>query len=490
MGSELQDSLEIHGYEYESEMPLQWVYYPEYEPWISFSERRKGDYYLCECSREAVKRWLSSQEPERHVLPKGEDSVLGYFVPKTSLRARNWDEMEKCGIFQKGVCHICAGHVPARRKDGEGCILRKYYSWYVDQALLAARGDVSQAECSVLSRFGVRRTDRFGMEEMLFLFAKGACRGLDVKHQAHLEVLRGLELDVWIPQLKVGLEYQGIQHYEAQNHWGGEAALIGVRERDNRKRQACEEHGIVLLEFRYDKRLDDYSVYRRLLWAQLIRDVTIDEIDIPDIRIRPSGPEWVRLNGRQKLGVLLELWVFEQMERKHIDQGVSRLKAAARVSMDFARRWPHFAGRTMGVAKTSIYNRYVKWQKLKRALMWQDGLKYRGLIVDKNSALESVGLTEEIARAFLRSWRYGVVGWAREHDVKREDVEALFKNDRRGSRDVAAMILKSMCLRERELLKDIREVKGNIKTIRMEERKLECRLNRLNRDLDMVTKRR
>ncbi len=61
-------------------------------------------------------------------------------------------------------------------------------------------------------------------------------------------LLNGLELDIYIPSLKIAIEYQG-------NYWHG---LEMVKERDDRKKQLCEEMGICLIEvwdddFKFDK---------------------------------------------------------------------------------------------------------------------------------------------------------------------------------------------------------------------------------------------
>ncbi|NMQ18390.1 hypothetical protein E4P82_03755 [Candidatus Competibacter phosphatis] len=48
---------------------------------------------------------------------------------------------------------------------------------------------------------------------------------LEVVHHYRGKELEGLEIDVWIPKLKIGIEYQGIQHFNVIKHWGGEDGL-------------------------------------------------------------------------------------------------------------------------------------------------------------------------------------------------------------------------------------------------------------------------
>lgn len=76
--------------------------------------------------------------------------------------------------------------------------------------------------------------------------------------------LEGLELDIYIPDLNLALEYQGQQHFHAVKHWGGEEALTALQERDKRKLSLCEERGINLFLVNYYDPLTEEFV-RQLL---------------------------------------------------------------------------------------------------------------------------------------------------------------------------------------------------------------------------------
>lgn len=67
--------------------------------------------------------------------------------------------------------------------------------------------------------------------------------------------LDGLELDIFLVEPSIGIEYQGVQHYEAIEHWGGVEGLEERKERDERTRELCEEHGVELVEVRHDENL-------------------------------------------------------------------------------------------------------------------------------------------------------------------------------------------------------------------------------------------
>lgn len=51
-------------------------------------------------------------------------------------------------------------------------------------------------------------------------------------------------LDIFIEDLKIGLEYQGAQHLRPVEYFEGEEAFKKTQERDKRKKQLCYENDI------------------------------------------------------------------------------------------------------------------------------------------------------------------------------------------------------------------------------------------------------
>jgi len=54
-------------------------------------------------------------------------------------------------------------------------------------------------------------------------------------------------LDIYFPDLNIGVEYQGRQHFEAVDFFGGEEALADSKVRDERKRIACMNNNCELI---------------------------------------------------------------------------------------------------------------------------------------------------------------------------------------------------------------------------------------------------
>ena len=58
-------------------------------------------------------------------------------------------------------------------------------------------------------------------------------------------------LDIYLPQYNIGIEYQGIQHYEAVERFGGEKGLIQTQIRDRKKKDLCQQNNLILVEWPY-----------------------------------------------------------------------------------------------------------------------------------------------------------------------------------------------------------------------------------------------
>jgi len=65
---------------------------------------------------------------------------------------------------------------------------------------------------------------------------------------------------VWIPEIKMAIEYNGLQHYEPVEFFGGQKGFEDTVNRDNRKRKKCKEHNVYLLEVRKGYKWDDVKI--------------------------------------------------------------------------------------------------------------------------------------------------------------------------------------------------------------------------------------
>ncbi|GAI56939.1 unnamed protein product, partial [marine sediment metagenome] len=63
----------------------------------------------------------------------------------------------------------------------------------------------------------------------------------------------------YIPSLKLAFEYQGQQHFQPLQVWGGQKALQDLRVRDAHKVEICNKLGVKLITIDYTEPLvEDY----------------------------------------------------------------------------------------------------------------------------------------------------------------------------------------------------------------------------------------
>ncbi len=60
--------------------------------------------------------------------------------------------------------------------------------------------------------------------------------------------LDGQRFDIWLPELNAAIEYNGLQHYEPIDFFGGEEGFEATTNRDEAKREKCESNDTFLLE--------------------------------------------------------------------------------------------------------------------------------------------------------------------------------------------------------------------------------------------------
>ena len=86
----------------------------------------------------------------------------------------------------------------------------------------------------------------------------------DAIYQYRDKWLNMQSLDIYIPSLKIGIEYQGKQHFEPVSFFGGEEGLEKNKERDLRKKNVCQNNGVTLIYWNYYEPINPVTFKEKL----------------------------------------------------------------------------------------------------------------------------------------------------------------------------------------------------------------------------------
>jgi hypothetical protein len=100
----------------------------------------------------------------------------------------------------------------------------------------------------------------------LFDILKNIFPNTSIEKEHYLIDTRSLRLDFYLEfeNRMIGIEYQGIQHFEEVDYFGGENKLVKQKEWDENKRKICENLGIELIYFYHYENLSEELVRKKL----------------------------------------------------------------------------------------------------------------------------------------------------------------------------------------------------------------------------------
>lgn len=221
--------------------------------WIEFGCKICGTTYFCECFRVAIEKF------KKTALEQISGYVEGW--PHDFIRAY---ERSK---FRVNTCHLCAN----TKSDMMYChpmygsSVMVNYGAYVKKTAIEEDIDDKKAENKIRDKLGIPRIGEGWINEtqlyktICYLFPS-----FSVIREASPDWLGKQRIDIYIPDLKLAIEYQGQQHYEPVDIFGGEEALEKNKKMDKRKKLLCQKNEIDIIYFRHDENLTLEFVEKRL----------------------------------------------------------------------------------------------------------------------------------------------------------------------------------------------------------------------------------
>lgn len=290
------------------ELPLPFVHHPSPNgAFIGFSEGIDTDIFFCECQKEAIENYLAIRKlcPLANYTNLRTNPLDGMLFPEdVSLLSKS---IQNYTIkYKPHLCYKC-NHVIPKNKN--------YLNWYYNQEYFnngidptnIRLGVVLQDKCSaeisnalnlelkllqlndsingglierniikngsistiimnkVLNDFGFRGIGEYWINETtLKHIVESLFPDCTVISHYRPKWLLGLELDIYVSELKLAFEYQGIQHFYPIQHWGGVKQLKIQQEHDARKKQICDELGVTLVYFDYTEDINTEYVKTKI----------------------------------------------------------------------------------------------------------------------------------------------------------------------------------------------------------------------------------
>ncbi len=222
--------------------------------WVS---RRTGKVFTCVCFSYMAKRAWSRQASQTE-----------------PFKIDNYDGVR----LHPGLCSICSDHVPPPKVAGGGyynAFLQRYLPYRslffmkmfdgIDLSLSDLKEGERLAENAARLAVGYPLIGQKWISEVtLYRTIRSLLAPRLTFHHYQGKELEGQEIDIWVPSLKLAVEFQGPQHSQALPAWGGERALVVAKERDARKRALLKRLNYHLVESSHDEQFTEETVFERI----------------------------------------------------------------------------------------------------------------------------------------------------------------------------------------------------------------------------------
>ena len=169
--------------------------------------------------------------------------------------------------YRDNICHFCRDIPSAETyiSDMYGGKICQHYYPYINSIAINNDMDRKDAENIIRDRLGVPRIGEGWVSQThLFHTIRAIYSDYIVEREASPEWLDRQRFDIYLPELKIAVEYQGKQHFEGVEYFGGQEALQATQERDKLKKEKAKKNGAILIEFKYDEVLTEDIIVRRI----------------------------------------------------------------------------------------------------------------------------------------------------------------------------------------------------------------------------------
>lgn len=179
---------------------------------------------------------------------------------------RSLSEIEKSDYGTNGIRYTGRSHKINGKEFYEIDLLRKNLDLAEDLGnpfIELIKEILREAENLLRENHGLPRIGEGWISEMqLYNLVKTISP--EAQHHATPDWLNPQHLDVFVPSEKLAFEYQGRQHFEPLDFFGGEESFGRTKKLDRRKMQKCKSNGVLLIYWRYDEPINQKVLSEKL----------------------------------------------------------------------------------------------------------------------------------------------------------------------------------------------------------------------------------
>lgn len=114
---------------------------------------------------------------------------------------------------------------------------------------------INQIRDEIREEFGIKTKNKNLINEnLLYMNLKKIFKKSKILRNFRPNYLKGLELDFYLElgEKRIGIEYQGVQHYKPVKYFGGKKSFKNQKIKDKKKIKLCNQNKIILIEFPYN----------------------------------------------------------------------------------------------------------------------------------------------------------------------------------------------------------------------------------------------
>lgn len=299
-------------------LPYPKVHFPNhYGVFITFSSFKEGIHFFCECCKTSIDNYLIFHNlVDKQGFVKSDWGFDKSFSSLITKRTQVKVLYESVFKFKPNLCHKCNLSTPYLRWCHEiyGGNFKQYFGWYIQQTKYRlgvkdveiledkCHGDIIEliksttstgttkirldndgcnydyeeynkvkkviddyAEDVTRQEFGFCKIGKGWISEsILFNVVKKLFPNEEIFKHYRPKWLNGLEIDIFIPSISLGFEYQGQQHFSDIGLWGGELALKELQKRDKLKRALCLQNKVELVEIDFTEPLIEKYILAKI----------------------------------------------------------------------------------------------------------------------------------------------------------------------------------------------------------------------------------